>query len=96
MNAKNSVFAICVEAIIYLLLRNLNDCAFKHLRYQRLLKIQTRYFYAKYEHSFSKIASSVLSYKFCKLKNSSQHEVNKVPAETVESLSLSLLFNLFT
>ena len=30
MNAKFSVFVICVEAIIYLLLYNLRDCTFKH------------------------------------------------------------------
>ena len=29
MNAKISVFVICVEAIIYLLLFNLHDCTFK-------------------------------------------------------------------
>ena len=29
MNAKISVFVICVEAIIYLLLYNLRDCTFK-------------------------------------------------------------------
>ena len=29
MNAKISVFIICVEAIIYLLLFNLHDCTFK-------------------------------------------------------------------
>ena len=29
MNAKVSVFVICVEAIIYLLLYNLHDCTFK-------------------------------------------------------------------
>ena len=29
MNAKISVFLICVEAIIYLLLNNLHDCTFK-------------------------------------------------------------------
>ena len=29
MNAKISVFVICVEAIIYLLLYNLQDCTFK-------------------------------------------------------------------
>ena len=28
-NAKISVFVICVEAIIYLLLYNLHDCTFK-------------------------------------------------------------------
>ena len=29
MNAKVSVFVICVKAIIYLLLYNLHDCTFK-------------------------------------------------------------------
>ena len=29
MNAKISVFAICAEAIVYLLLYNLHDCTFK-------------------------------------------------------------------
>ena len=29
MNAKISVFVICVETIIYLLLHNLHDCTFK-------------------------------------------------------------------
>ena len=29
MNAKTSVFVICVEAIMYLLLYNLYDCAFE-------------------------------------------------------------------
>ena len=29
MNAKISVFLICVEAIIYVLLYNLHDCTFK-------------------------------------------------------------------
>ena len=31
MNAKISVFVVCVEAIIYLLLYNLHDCTFKGL-----------------------------------------------------------------
>ena len=30
MNVKTSVFDICVEAIIYLLLHNLHDCTFNH------------------------------------------------------------------
>ena len=30
MNAKISVFVICVEPIIYLLLYNLHDCTFNH------------------------------------------------------------------
>ena len=30
MTAKMSVFVVCVEAIIYLLLYNLNDCTFKY------------------------------------------------------------------
>ena len=29
MNAKISIFVICVESIIYLLLHNLHDCTFK-------------------------------------------------------------------
>ena len=33
MNAKISVFAICAEAIIYLLLQNLHDCTFKLQKY---------------------------------------------------------------
>ena len=32
MNAKISVFVICIEAIIYLLLYNLHDCTFKRQR----------------------------------------------------------------
>ena len=31
MNAQISVFVICVEAIIYLLLNNLRDCTFKYV-----------------------------------------------------------------
>ena len=34
MNAKISIFVICVEAIIYLLLHNLHDRTFKCLRNQ--------------------------------------------------------------
>ena len=30
MNAQISVFVICVESIVYLLLYNLNDCTFKY------------------------------------------------------------------
>ena len=30
MNAKVSVFVICVEAIIYLLVYNLHDCTFNY------------------------------------------------------------------
>ena len=33
MNAKISVFLICVEAIIYLLLYNLHDCTFKDTQF---------------------------------------------------------------
>ena len=32
MNAKISVFAICVEVIIYLLLYNLHDCTLKNCK----------------------------------------------------------------
>ena len=35
MNAKISVFFICVEAIIYLLLYNLHDCTFNSLNYKK-------------------------------------------------------------
>ena len=35
MNARISVFAICVEAIIYLLLYNLPDCSFKSIMFIR-------------------------------------------------------------
>ena len=38
MNAKISVFANFVEAIIYLLLYNLHDCAFKEIT-QKLFEI---------------------------------------------------------
>ena len=31
MNAKISVYVICAEAIIYLLLYNLHDCTFKYI-----------------------------------------------------------------
>ena len=31
MKAKTSVFDICVEAVMYLLLYNLHDCTFKFL-----------------------------------------------------------------
>ena len=31
MNAKISVFVICVEEFIYLLLYNLHDCTFKRI-----------------------------------------------------------------
>ena len=42
MNAKISVFVICVEAIIYLLLYNLRDCTFD------IDKILTKYFNRSY------------------------------------------------
>ena len=32
MNAKISVFVICVEAIVYLLLFDLYDCTFKEIK----------------------------------------------------------------
>ena len=37
MNAKISVFVIGVEAIIYLLLNNVQDCTFKILGFLRLI-----------------------------------------------------------
>ena len=39
MNAKISVFAISVEAMIYLLLYNLHDCTFKNIWEGMLLKM---------------------------------------------------------
>ena len=41
MNAKISMFVVCVEAIIYFLLYNLHDCTFKrspeHLEHTRII-----------------------------------------------------------
>ena len=37
MNAKISVFVICVEAIIYFLSYNLHDCTFKNAKLFRVL-----------------------------------------------------------
>ena len=34
MNAKISIFVICVEAILYLLLHNLHDCIFKDYEFK--------------------------------------------------------------
>ena len=36
MNAKTSVFVICIEEIIYLLLYNFHDCTFKGGNYKRV------------------------------------------------------------
>ena len=41
MNSKISVFVICTEAIIYLLLHNLHDCIFK-LRDNRIFRVLLR------------------------------------------------------
>ena len=38
MNAEISLFVICVEAIIYLLLYNLHDCTFKFVQVTTLVK----------------------------------------------------------
>ena len=38
MNAKISVFVICIEAIIYLLLRNLHDCTFNNALISQKIK----------------------------------------------------------
>ena len=46
MNAKISVFVICVELIIYLLLYNLHDCTFK-FKYYAYLSLQSS---AGYDH----------------------------------------------
>ena len=44
MNAKISVFVICVEVIIYLLLYNLHDCTFNKdiLSKLNLVRLSTR------------------------------------------------------
>ena len=39
VNAKMSIFVICVEVIIYLLLHNLHDCIFKANLSQRSSKV---------------------------------------------------------
>ena len=36
MNAKISVFNICVEAIIHLLLYSLHDCTYKHSKLEKI------------------------------------------------------------
>ena len=38
MNAEISLFVICVEAIIYLLLYDLHDCTFKFVQVTTLVK----------------------------------------------------------
>ena len=66
MNAKISVFVICVEAIIYLLLYNLHDCTFKMFsvvfiqRYTVLIIYQFCLF--------------SLSYQFCLLADQNRHQ----------------------
>ena len=35
MNAKISVFVICIEAIMYFLLYNLHDCNFNYVKLER-------------------------------------------------------------
>ena len=39
MNAKISIFGIRAEAIIYLLLRNLNDCIFQEFEFRRIRRL---------------------------------------------------------
>ena len=53
MNVKISVFIICVEAIIYLLLYNLHDCTFKELNYlckhiKKIYQRQPRFYFYKF------------------------------------------------
>ena len=50
MNAKISVFVICVEAIMYLLLYNLQDYTFKHVSTADFWMVQI--FYHQYTLSF--------------------------------------------
>ena len=42
MNAKISVFVICVEAIIYLLLYNLLDCTFNEIMGLVIMKMKMK------------------------------------------------------
>ena len=44
MNAKISVFVICVEEIIYLLSYNFHDCTFKKQSSETKLSIMTSFF----------------------------------------------------
>ena len=41
MNAKISIFVICVQAIIHLLLHNLHDCTFKTYEHSFMFHIET-------------------------------------------------------
>ena len=42
MNAKISVFVVCVEAIIYLLLYNLLDCTFNEIMRLVIMKMKMK------------------------------------------------------
>ena len=72
MKAKISVFVMCVEAIIYLLLYNLHDCTFKLLIYFsdisklplrmvffRLLKISSNFWWVTNNTETSNIALKI-------------------------------------
>ena len=51
MNAKISVFVICVEAIIYLLLYNLHECTFKYSEHLREENSKNRNRQGKFEYA---------------------------------------------
>ena len=57
MNGKISVFAICIEAIIYLLLYNLHDCTFKKRCSENMQELYRRTPMAKYD--FNKVAKQL-------------------------------------
>ena len=56
MNAKISVFVICIETVIYLLLYNLHDCTFNGLHINYIFNLETipfiYYLYNKKQHVF--------------------------------------------
>ena len=51
MGARISVFVICVEAIIYLLLRNLHDCSFDFLSRSATRKVTRIYHFITNNHA---------------------------------------------
>ena len=61
MNAKISMFFICIEAIVYLLLYNLHDCTFN------FIKFETRFNQAI--HTVNRLFTLTLMIKRQKLRN---------------------------
>ena len=65
MNAKMSVFFVCVEVIIYLLLYNLHDCTFNSYTYHQCSSLQKQPPEVFYKKSCSKIFSQYLQKNTC-------------------------------